>query len=60
MKGEHASPFWTIVLPLLLCGAIYYAYGKGGFISKWVQGIVDPVIGLVHAIVNMISGTSLG
>lgn len=60
MKGDRTSPFWTIFLPLLLCGIIYYAYSKGGFFSRWVQGIVDPIIGLVQAIVNTIFGTSLG
>lgn len=60
MKGDRTSPFWTIILPLLICGIIYYAYSKGGFFSRWVQGIIDPIVALAQAIVNTIFGTTLG
>jgi len=58
MKGSDGNRFWILGLPVLLGGIIYYAYSKGGFFSRWVQSIVDPLIGLVQAIVNMIFGTS--
>ena len=60
MKGDRTSPFFTIFLPLLLCGIIYYAYSKGGFFSNWVRGIIDPLIAAGQWIVNTIFGTSFG
>jgi hypothetical protein len=58
MKGDSTSKFWIFVLPAMLCGVIYYAYSKGGFISQWVRGIVDPLLHLAQAIVNIIFGVN--
>ena len=56
MKGDTTSKFWILVLPALLCGIIFYAYSKGGFFSRWVRSIVDPVLHLAQAIVHIIFG----
>lgn len=56
MKGDTTSKFWILVLPALLGGIIFYAYSKGGFFSRWVRGIVDPLINLGQAIVHLIFG----
>jgi hypothetical protein len=56
MKGDTTSKFWIFVLPALLCGIIFYAYSKGGFFSRWVRSIVDPLINLAQAIVHIIFG----
>ena len=58
MKGDDISKFWLIGLPALLLGTIYYVYGQGGFFSRWVQRIVDPLLHLGQAIVNTIFGTN--
>lgn len=58
MKGDSTSKFWIFVLPAMLCGTIFYAYNKGGFISRWVRGLVDPIIGLAQAIVHIIFGVN--
>ena len=58
MKGDSTSKFWILVLPALLCGIIFYAYSKGGFFSQWVRGLVDPLLHLAQAIVNIIFGVN--
>jgi len=58
MKGDSTSKFWVIVLPTALCGIIYYAYSQTGFFAQWIQGLVDPLVNLGQAIVNVVFGTS--
>ena len=58
MTGDTTSRFWVIVLPAALCGIIYYAYSQTGFFARWIQGIVDPLINLAQAFVNVVFGTS--
>jgi ABC-type uncharacterized transport system permease subunit len=58
MQGESDNKYWIFIMPVLLCGIIYYAYNKGGFISEWLRGLVDPLIHLGQGIVNVLFGTS--
>ena len=50
------SKYWTIVLPGALCGVAYYAYHYGGYLSYGIQRVLDPLLRLGRAVVNVIFG----
>ena len=42
------NSFFSVVLPLLLCVAIYYGYHAGGFFSDGIKVIVDPILRVIE------------
>ena len=50
------SKYWTIVLPLAVCSVIYYAYSSGGYFSRGIQYLIDPLLKIVKSIANAIFG----
>ena len=50
------SLFWTVWVPLILIAVIGYGYNAGGFIGEWIQGLVDPLLGIGGWILNFIFG----
>lgn len=50
------SKYWTIVLPVALCSVVYYAYSNGGYFSRGIQALVDPLLRLAMSIANTIFG----
>lgn len=42
------NTFFTVVLPLLLCVAIYYGYHAGGFFSDGIKAVIDPILRLIE------------
>jgi len=43
-KYQPISAFWTIVLPALIFGLLYFAYNSTGWVSFRVQKMLDPIV----------------
>ncbi len=50
------NTFFTVVLPLLLCVAIYYGYHAGGFFSDGIRAVVDPILRVIEFVFKSVFG----
>lgn len=53
-KYQPISSFWTIVVPGMLIGLIYYAYNSPGWLSLRVQSMLNPIIEPVMRWINSV------
>ena len=44
------------MLPVVLLAVLYYAYNYQGFLGRWTQSILDPLLEFGYYILNFVFG----
>lgn len=38
------NKYWTVFVPAVVGGVIFYAYSSGGWVGGFVRSAIDPVV----------------
>jgi len=51
---QSISAFWTLFMPLVVGGVLYFSYHSGGWVGAQVQGMLNPILDLASRVVQAV------